>query len=103
MGWLVYKNGFIDTSITIHDNGDGTADIDFPKNDGGTPITYVVEYKVGSNCGRMQISQPAGCGGGGDTCTGLDITEASSTTRVPQAGLTEPLVFSHSQIPPCLG
>ena len=99
MGWTVYKNGFIDTSVTIHDNGDGTADIDFPKNTGGTPITYYVEYKVGSNCGRMPISQPAGCGGGGDTCTGLDITEARDTITVPQTGLTEPLVFSHSQVP----
>lgn len=106
MGWLVYKNGFIDTEINITPHDDGTADIDFPKNTGGTPITYVVEYKVGTSCGRMQISQPAGCytptGCEGLTLTATTHDGTSSTTNVtvPSAGgESNYVIISHSTVP----
>ena len=101
MGWLVYKNGFIDTDVTIHDNGDGTADIDFPKNDGGTPIRYVVEYKVSSNCGRMEISQPAGCGSPGpeppQPVGDCNFTKYT-TSNIPSAGGTVTAITYNTEL-----
>lgn len=96
MAWSIKCDKGGDCGAWIEDNGVAH----FPKNTGYS-ITYTITYTdKDGNCGSTTITQPGGCsGGGGDTCEGITITEASSTTTVPQYGLTEPLVFSHSQVP----